>query len=136
MKINLNKFQQKSTYPGDHLIDISEIYKQVIKYIEENPANKHWNGCLNKNYCCKHITYNENHSDSNLDKFYDIVFDQSQSKQDNKDYSCNKLKNNSSSGCKSCTIYKERPLICKEFLCDPARLRGQLYAEIVKNKGE
>jgi Fe-S-cluster containining protein len=124
----MNEEDEYFFYSPSKKISLKEAKKEVELYIEENGTNSNWSGCLKKNHCCKLFFYDPNNK-SNQDFYETICKDGEKLKYGHNCFKCKQLKEDGDEGVESCSIYKNRPKICRDFLCEPAILRGEIYRD-------
>ena len=119
-------------YPPHKKVSLEKIEQEVDIYIKENGTSSNWSGCLKKNYCCKSFFYDPNNKQAQ--DFYDTVFqDKFKLKHGSNCLKCKQLKGDGDEDVESCSIYQDRPRICRDFLCQPAVMRGKIYKQKQQN---
>jgi Fe-S-cluster containining protein len=128
----MSKDDQYFFYSPSKKISLQGAKREVDLYIKEHGTSSNWSGCLKKNYCCKLFFYDPKNKEAQ--DLYDAVFeDKSKLKRGSHCLKCKQLKGDGDKGIKSCSIYKDRPRICRDFLCQPAIIRGKIYKQKQQN---
>ena len=130
---NTNSHNQTGTYPGGDITTSQEMMDQVTEYIKRDGTSNVWDGCVKSNNCCKHFMFDHVEQNTDLQQLKSVVLsgqtDESMHGQMlNK--TCAQL--GVCGGVEGCTMYSNRPKICREFLCDPSYVRSNIYRQITR----
>ena len=101
---------------------------QLATQIRENLKTKDWNGCVGCADCCTMFSVTLGLK-SEMEEFATVHFGQPTDKIQVKNHHvCSKLDPKT----RKCTIYEDRPKICREFLCDASKTRANIQQQIRK----
>lgn len=125
-------------YPDEKETPYQDLINEVYEYASGHDCTIPWNGCLNQNRCCKAFfscaEYFENFEEHT--ELMETVYSKKvpTSLQMSKEpifikRKCDQFKSGIGPGEEGCSIYAERPALCKSFLCVPARFRGRFYKD-------
>lgn len=101
---------------------------QLVEQIRENLGKKDWSGCVGCTDCCTMIGY-----PIELDKFqqelHEAHFGEKKKNATFKiRHTCSKLDPKT----KKCTIYEDRPQICRQFYCEASKKRKRVHEIITE----
>ena len=124
---------QTGTYPGGTTTTSPEMMKQVMDYIKRNGTSNVWDGCVKSNNCCKHFMFDRVDQDTDLQQLKSVVLaGQSDASVHGQMLNKNCAQLGVCGSVEGCTMYNDRPKICREFLCDPSNVRSNMYRQITR----
>ena len=121
--------QQLTYYPSPHVPGVSDeqLNQQVDQHVHKHGTDHEWNGCMHQNHCCKNFYYAPDQQTDQTRELFEQVFDHEPPPHAGDIcHNCARLTHDDS-GQVACGVYHDRPQICREYLCAPARARARIY---------